>query len=320
MQLKRLDRDALGVEGANDLGQLGVAAGEPHRGALRGGRGRLAEAPQHFLHAREIAGLGGNHLHARAADLGLQRLGGALGNDTAVVDDAHPIGEHVGLLEILRRQEDRDATIGSQALHLLPQRGAALWVEAGGRLVEKEDPGAMDERQRQIEAALHAARVTAHPAVGGLGESHAREQGRGALAPLAAAHAVQRGLQLHVLGAGQKRVERRLLERGADRRSHRRALLHDVVAGHARRARGGRQQRGEHVDGGGLTGAVGAQEAVHLAGLDAQLDSVDGARPLLELADEVGGFDCGFTHDGHATRKCLRLLNIGALDYDEHRS
>ena len=106
-------------------------------------------------------------------------------------------------------------------------------------------------------------------------------------AALGLGDALQRGLQLHVLAARQQRVQRGLLQRGADRGAHGGALADDVVARHARRARGGRQQRGEHQDGGGLAGAVGAEEAVDLAGLDAQVDAVDGARAVLELADEA---------------------------------
>ena len=154
----------------------------------------------------------------------------------------------------------------------------------------------MHQRERQVEAALHAARVAAHAAAGGLREAHALEQGLRALARLAAAHAVERGLELHVLGAGQERVERGLLQRGADQRAHRGALALNVVPGHARAARGGRQQRGEHVHGRRLAGAVGAQEAEHLAGLDPQLDAVHRARALLEIAHEVDGFDGGFRH------------------------
>ena len=103
-----------------------------------------------------------------------------------------------------------------------------------------------------------------------------------------------------MLAAGEQRVERGLLERGADRRAHRGALAHDVVARHARRARGGRQQRREHQHGRRLAGAVGAEEAVDLAGLDAQVDAVDGARPVLELADEAFDLDpvLAIRHDG----------------------
>ena len=53
---------------------------------------------------------------------------------------------------------------------------AALDVEAGRRLVEEEDARPVDERHREIEPALHPARVAAHLAVGGLGQADALEQ------------------------------------------------------------------------------------------------------------------------------------------------
>ena len=102
---------------------------------------------------------------------------------------------------------------------------------------------------------------------------------------------VQGGLQAHVLAAGQQRVERRLLQGGADRGAHPRALADDVEAGDPRRARGRRQQRRQHQHRGRLAGAVGAEEAVDLAGGDPQVDAVDRPRPVLELAHEAFDFD-----------------------------
>ena len=84
-----------------------------------------------------------------------------------------------------------------------------------------------------------------------------------------------------MVAPGEQRVERRLLERGADRRAHLRPLLDDVVAGDARRAGGRRQQRRQHVHGRGLAGAVRAEEPVDLAGGDGQVDPVDGVDPSL---------------------------------------
>ena len=40
-------------------------------------------------------------------DLALQLVGRALGHDRAVVDDRQPVGQRVGLLEVVGRQEDR---------------------------------------------------------------------------------------------------------------------------------------------------------------------------------------------------------------------
>ena len=90
-----------------------------------------------------------------------------------------------------------------------------------------------------------------------------------------------------MLAAGEDRVERRLLERGADRRAHLGALADDVVAADAGAAAGRGQQRRQHQHGGRLAGAVGAEEAVDLARRDGQVDPVDRSRSLPELADEV---------------------------------
>src|SRR5438067_905814 len=65
----------------------------------------------------------------------------------------------------------------------------------------------------------------------------------------------------------------------------------------ARGARGGREQGGEHVDRGGLAGAVRSQEPVDLARRDLQVDPVHGAGPLLELPDEALDLDAlGLRH------------------------
>jgi hypothetical protein len=85
----------------------------------------------------------------------LQLGGGSLGDDLAAVDDADAVGEHVGLLEVLGREEDGHAVAG-QAADLVPQRGTALRVQARGGLVEEQQARAVHEREAEIQAALHA--------------------------------------------------------------------------------------------------------------------------------------------------------------------
>ena len=98
--------------------------------------------------------------------------------------------------------------------------------------------------------------------------------------------AVQRGLQVHQLAAGHERVERRLLERDADRAAHRRGVAHDVVAGDDRLAAGRPQQRRQHPDGRRLAGAVRSEEGVDLALGDLEVDAGDGHHSSLEVALE----------------------------------
>ena len=146
-------------------------ATRPAVGALRG-----AEARQHLAHPLDLRLVARGRLDRRPADLRLERVGRALGDDLAGVDDPDPVGERVGLLEVLRGQEDGHALVAGEPRDLVPERGAALHVEAGGGLVEEEDAGLVDQRQREVEPPAHAAGVAADLAVGRLGEPDALDQ------------------------------------------------------------------------------------------------------------------------------------------------
>ena len=104
-------------------------------------RQRLAEAgAAPPSRARRSAGRRASASRGGVADLGLQRRRRALGDDLAAADDRDPVGELVGLLEVLGGEEDGGAPRCSAA-HLLPDRLAADRVEAGGGLVEEEHLG-----------------------------------------------------------------------------------------------------------------------------------------------------------------------------------
>ena len=186
MQLQVLDRDLLGVERPHHLGQLRLAALEADGDAARGGAGLLAEAGEDRGHPLAVRLLAGDRFDGRSADLGLQLGRRPLGDEMAVVDDPDPVGEGVGLLQVLGGEEDGDPVLGGQSRDLLPEGGAALDVEAGRGLVEEEDAGPVGEREREVEPAFHPARVAADLAVGGVGEADPLQQfaaARFALAP-----------------------------------------------------------------------------------------------------------------------------------------
>ena len=114
-----------------------------------------------------------------AGDLALELVGRALGDDPAVVDDRQPVGQRVGLLEVVGREEDRRARL-AQAADLVPHPGSRLRVEAGRRLVEEQDRRAMDDAEPDVEPALHAARVGGDRPVGGRLEVERRQDLGGA--------------------------------------------------------------------------------------------------------------------------------------------
>jgi hypothetical protein len=84
------------------------------------------------------------------------------------MDDSHAIGQGVSLLQVLRREEDGHAIAAGESRDLGPERRPALYVEPGRRLVEKQDSRGVNQCERQVQAALHAARVAADSAIGGL--------------------------------------------------------------------------------------------------------------------------------------------------------
>ena len=293
MKLEVGDGDPRGVELANHRDQPAAAGREAHPrlSVAAGARGGGAEAAEHLDEAITVGRIGGGRRDARLADLRLESGRRPLGDDLAAIDDADAIGEPVGLLEVLGGQKDGHPLLGGEPLDLLPERAAALRIEAGRRLVEEEDLRPVDERQREVEAALHAARVPADLAIGGIGQPDALDQLVAALPALILRDALERRLQPHVLAGGQMDVERRFLERRPDHAANPSAFGCDVVAADRGPAAGRRQQRRQHQYGRRLPGAVRPEEAVDLAGIDVEIDAVDRQRPLLELHCQALDFD-----------------------------
>ncbi len=132
------------------------------------------------------------------------------------------------LLEVLRRQEhgDHAVAVAREPNHLLPERALRLCGSSPVvRLVEEEDSWPVDECERKIQPALHAAGVALHLPVCRLGEADPFKQLVRALSPIPARQrAGAPRLQPQVLPAGQQRVERGFLQRGADRRRAPRGL------------------------------------------------------------------------------------------------
>jgi hypothetical protein len=270
-ELQRLHGDAGLVERADDAGNVGGPVLHLHQDLPPVlGRQQLADRSEYRLGFHHRA-LGQLQLDVGMADVGLERLRRPFGDDAAAVDDADVVGELVGLLQVLRGEEDR-RTLVVERPHLLPDGLATDRVEAGRRLVEEEDAGLVHQRRGEVEAPLHAARIGADAAIGGGDEVDPLQQVVGAAPALRRRDTLQRRLQADQLAAGHQRVERRFLQGDADRGAHRPRLLDDVVAGDGGAAAGGQQQRRQHPHGRRLAGAVGPEETVDLALLDRDLD------------------------------------------------
>ena len=199
----------------------------------------------------------------RALELGRACRGRAM---PAVVDDREPVAELVGLLHVVRGEEDRLA-VGVELAEDLPQRDAALRVEAGGRLVEEQDRRAVHDRPGHHEPLRHAARQREHRRVGrGRRGGTARAVGRPRPSRSSAVHPEEAAVEVEVLAHVERAVER--VASGARRRSPAwprpggaTTSMPPTSAAPAGRDHPG----GEHPGGGGLARAVRAEQPEDLA-------------------------------------------------------
>ena len=136
--------------------------------------------------------------------------------------------------------------------------------------------GLLHQDLGEPQALAHAAREGGDALVGHLVELHALER-RGDL-PLAlgSRDADQARRVAQVVGGGEVVVEADRVRQIADAALDRERLARRVVAEHARGAGRDLAQAEQHQDGGGLAGAVRAEQAENLAARDRERDVVDG--------------------------------------------
>ena len=238
-------------------------------GEHRGRRGRVRALDEQI-------GRGGPH----------EVVAGALEEQPAARQDAQDAGGAVDLVQQMGGDHDGDAVgceIAQESTGLLDARR----VEAVGGLVEDEQGGTAHQRHGDAQALLHSQGVLADPLVHLLVHVHGAHR---------AAHVllaqVEESLHdAHVLRSGQVPVAGRRLDERADagelvpsgRAGHGLALDEDLAVG-------GLHERQEHLHGGGLPRAIGAEESVDGALRDAQIQSVDDG-PVAVPLGQISGFD-----------------------------
>ncbi len=134
------------------------------------------------------------------------------GDHAAVVDDRDRVGQRLGLLEVVRGQQDGRA-LRLQRADEVPELAPGLRVEAGRRLVEEQQLRTADDAQRDVEAAALTAGQGAHTGGGLLREAHCRDD----LVRVARVREVA-GEVPHRLGHRQIGEVRHLLQHDADAR------------------------------------------------------------------------------------------------------
>ena len=141
-------------------------------------------------------------------------------------------------------------------------------VEAGGRLVEEDQLGVADQRERDVQPAALAAGERGRPLAGAVGQAHERERlvhrPRGA---------VVARVQLEALADGQAGIGQDSCSTIPIRSRHDCGACAGSVPSTLTLPALGSAEALEDLDGRGLAGAVGAEEGEDLAAADLEVDA-----------------------------------------------
>ena len=163
---------------------------------------------------------------------------------------------------------------------------AADRVERGRGLVEDHERRVAHERRREPEPLLHPLGEAAGPVAGAVGEPGEPEDAVDlGLAALGGQPAELRVQRQHLV-RGQPGLVAEQLGQVADPPP--RLAVADGPAEHLAGPGGRTREPEQELDGRRLAGAVGAEEAEHLAGLDAEVERVEADGPAVDLAQAVG--------------------------------
>src|ERR1017187_2218143 len=204
------------------------------------------------------------------AERGLEFFARAKRSHLAQVHDRDAITMALRLLKVMGGEEQGRAIVGPQINEVFPNRVARNRVQSDGRLVEEDHPWSMQRGLGDFQPTNHAAGVLAHQAAAVGSQTHELQGLPDARLLLAVWQIVEFGEDEQVLVTGERAIHGDRLRHITNGPANVDRLGDYRETGHARLARGGRQQRGEHLDRGGLARPVGAEQAEHLTGVDRQ--------------------------------------------------
>jgi hypothetical protein len=178
------------------------------------------------------------------------------------------------LLDVVGGEKHR-AALAVEVLDHGPGLAAAERVKTGGGLVQDHQLRVVAEGDRDLKPVLLASRELLSATVGGLSEVDQRQQRRRVGLP-----AVEVGEQPQGLGAGEVVVESALLKLNPDPAPG----LGRFLPEHLDLPGIGPAQPLDDLHGGGLAGAVGAEQGDYLAALDLQVKAPDRLHRAVALA------------------------------------
>src|SRR4030095_5122096 len=219
--------------------------------------------------------------HVAQADLALERVGRAVGQDPAGLDEPDLVTQLLGLAHVVRGEDDRHSPLAPECSDVMTHAHRDVGVEAERGLVEEQQLGIVHERLGQRHALLEAGGQLVVPDAAVRRQLVLLDQPVHATAKGPAGEAVEAAIERHDLVNPETPQERRSAAGHVEPAPHARRLAHHVVAEHAHLPAVGRQQRAQDRQQRGLARAVRPQQPEDGAALDGQRDSAqrDGLAP-----------------------------------------
>src|SRR5579862_5128330 len=226
----------------------------------------------------------------RELEAAQQRLESAHCDELAFIQNSEAVAQSLRLFHVVRRVEDRVALI-AQAADDFQNLLTRLWIDSRSRLVEQNEFWPMYQRDRKVQAPLHAAGKNPDLRVAVSVQSDQCQQLVDTLTQLSVSHSIDAPEELQVLCRGKRGVQRYFLRCKTDHLANEKRILARAMTEQRRISRRGPVLRREHRNRGGLARAVGAQQAENLAFVDLEIQRVDGGDRAVTLG-QAGDAQC----------------------------
>jgi hypothetical protein len=203
------------------------------------------------------------------------------GQDLSLFHDSNPAAQRLRLLQVMAGQYDC-FSLSLDLTHQVPEVKPGYRIESGGRLIEEDDIGVIDEGGYNGEALLLAAGELADPHVATVLEIHHGEK-----LPRLSCRMVESAKEPEDLFEGEVFEVSGCLELNADSFLDAVYIFDAVQAEHPGRAGSRSPQALDDFQGGSLAGAVFSEKPEYISLEDLEADSLQDLAPSIDLYEIV---------------------------------
>jgi hypothetical protein len=235
----------------------------------------------------------------------LELGGGTARHHPPLFEDADAVADLLDVVEVVGRKEERRPFVLRQPSNVLAELNDRGWVEAGERLVQKDDRGPVKERARDRELLSHPLRERTDPLRSTVPKIAGAEElldSRAGFGP----EISQRGMELEIVERGQALVVAVVVEEDADLSANLGRLDAWVAPVDPHFSPVGREKAEEDPKRRRLPRAVAAEEAEYRPALDDKVETAQ-ARPRAEGLRDVPELDRA---GGHSALELVALARV----------